>query len=54
MGDHFQDSKFKILLKDPGLSLVSFYAAGPFENFTPLFVLKLHTFIFFMKFQLEN
>ena len=29
-GVHFQDSKFKIWLKDPGLSLVSFYAPGPF------------------------
>ena len=29
-GDHFQDSKFMISLKDPGLSLVSFYAPGPF------------------------
>ena len=29
-GGHFQDSKFKIWLKDSELSLVSFYAAGPF------------------------
>ena len=28
-GGHFQDSKFMISLKDPGLSLVSFYAPGP-------------------------
>ena len=28
---HFQDSKFRIWLKHPGLPLVSFYAAGPFD-----------------------
>ena len=32
-GGHFQDSKFMISLKDPGLFLVSFYAPGPaFSN----------------------
>ena len=29
-GNHFQDPKLMILLKDPRLSLASFYAAGPF------------------------
>ena len=33
-GGHFQDSKFRIWLKHPGLSLVSFYAAGPFVAFS--------------------
>ena len=32
-GDHFQDSKFSIWLKHPVLSLVSFYAAGPFDDY---------------------
>ena len=32
--DHFQDSKVKIWLKHPGLLLVSFYASGPFVNFS--------------------
>ena len=31
-GDHFQDSKFKIWLKYPGLSLVAFFAPGPFSS----------------------
>ena len=33
-GGHFQDSKFMISLKHPGLSLVSFYAPGPFVAFS--------------------
>ena len=35
-GAHFQDLKFMISLKHPGLFLVSFYAPGPFA-FTYLF-----------------
>ena len=35
-----QDSKFRIWLKHPGLLLVSFYAAGPF-NFPPITVNNL-------------
>ena len=33
-GSHFQDSKFKIWLKHPGLLLVSFFAPGPFVAFS--------------------
>ena len=33
-GSHFQDSKFMFSLKHPRLSLVSFYAAGPFVTFS--------------------
>ena len=33
-GGHFQVSKFRIWLKHPGFSLVSFYAAGPLLFFS--------------------
>ena len=39
-GDHFQNSKFRIWLKHPGLFLVSFYAAGPL-NKSPSYFLTL-------------
>ena len=32
-GDHFRDSKVKIWLKYPGLFLMAFFAAGPFDDY---------------------